>query len=94
MTFIMLGRSYFLNGIPSMATVFLQVKVKPNARASSLHEAPDGTWHAQLKSRPVDGKANEELISLVAEHFRCRKAAVAIKAGASGRTKLVRIEVP
>jgi uncharacterized protein YggU (UPF0235/DUF167 family) len=28
----------------------------------------------------------------VAEQFNCRKAAVVIKAGASGRNKLVRIE--
>ena len=40
----------------------------------------------------VIGKANEELVALVAEHFKCRKAAVAIKAGASGRTKLIKVE--
>ena len=75
-----------------MGAVLLQVKVKPNARTSSLHQAADGTWHAQLKSPPVDGKANEELVSLVAGHFGCRKSAVDIKAGATGRTKLVRVE--
>ena len=77
-----------------MPAVFLQVKVKPNARASSLQQAPDGTWHAQLRSPPVEGRANEELISLVASHFGCHKADVIIKAGASGRTKLVKIETP
>ena len=69
----------------------LQVKVKPNARTSSLEEA-DGVWLAQLKSPPVDGKANAELIALIAERFGCRKAQVTIKAGAGGRMKLVRIE--
>ena len=71
--------------------MILQVKVKPNARESSLVQQPDGSWHAQLKSPPVDGKANAELIALVAERFGCRKADVTIKAGASGRMKLVRI---
>ena len=47
---------------------------------------------SRLKAPPVDGKANEELIALVAEKFQCRKAAVTIKAGASGRIKLVRVE--
>jgi uncharacterized protein len=75
-----------------MATVTLRVKVKPNARTSSLVQSPDGTWEAKLKAPPVDGKANEELVALVAEHFQCRKAAVVIKAGASGRNKLVKIE--
>ena len=76
-----------------MATVILRIKVKPNARSSSLVQTPDGAWLATLKSPPVDGKANEELIALVAEHYHCRKAAVSIKAGASGRTKLVKVEM-
>ena len=72
--------------------VVLQVKVKPNARTSKLEQAQDGSWLAQLKAAPVDGKANEELIALIAKHFDCRKSAVTIKSGASGRIKLVRIE--
>lgn len=74
------------------AVIVLQVKVKPRAKVSDLSENADGTWIARLKSPPVDGKANEELIGLVAKEFRCHKAAVTIKAGAAGRTKLVRIE--
>ena len=69
----------------------IQVKVKPNARASQLEQADDGTWRAQLKAPPVDGKANAELIALVARHFGCPRAAVTIRAGASGRMKLVQI---
>jgi uncharacterized protein len=70
----------------------IQVKVKPNARVSVLAEASPGVWSAQLKSPPVDGKANVELIALVAKQFGCSKSAVSIKCGASGRMKLVRIE--
>ena len=70
----------------------LQVKVKPNARVSALTQADSGEWLAQLKSPPVDGKANLELIALVAAHFGCRKSAVTIKGGASGRMKLVKVE--
>jgi len=73
----------------------IQVKVKPNARTSRL-EPPDddGPWLAQLKSPPVDGKANKELISLVAKHFGCPRSAVAITAGHKGRLKRVRIDPP
>jgi uncharacterized protein (TIGR00251 family) len=73
-----------------MAT--LQVKVKPNARVSTLEQLPDGSWLAQLKSPPVDGKANQELIALVARHFGRRKSQVVIRSGASGRMKLVQVE--
>jgi uncharacterized protein len=72
--------------------IVIQVKVKPNARVSIFEQAADGTWLAQIKAAPVDGKANEELITLVAKRFECRKAAVTIRSGASGRMKLVRIE--
>jgi len=75
-----------------MAAITLWVKVKPRSKRSSLTQQPDGSWVAQLKSPPVDGKANEELIALVAEEFKCRRSAVAITSGASSRTKRMRVE--
>ena len=69
----------------------LSIKVKPNARESRLTEAADGTWVAQVKAPPVDGKANKALIELVAEHFGVSKSRVGIRRGAGGRMKLVDI---
>ncbi len=74
-----------------MAAVILKVKVKPRAKVSEIAQAEDGTWIAKLKAPPVDGKANEELVDLVAGKFHCKKAAVTIMAGAAGRTKLVKV---
>ena len=68
------------------------VKVKPNARASSLTQMEGGAWAASLKSPPVDGRANEELIGLVARHFGRPRSAVTIRSGAGGRLKRVQIE--
>lgn len=70
----------------------LQVRVKPNARVSQIQQQDDGTWLAQLKSPPVDGKANEELIALVAGHFGVRKAQVTLKSGAGARLKLLQVD--
>ena len=70
----------------------LMVKAKPNSRVSALTRQDDGTWLAQLKSAPVDGKANAELIGLVAREFGCQKSAVDIKTGAG--SKLKRVIVP
>lgn len=75
-----------------MSSVTLQVKVKPRSKKSSFSQQTDGSWIAQIKAPPVDGKANDELIALVAQHFRCHKSAVVIKAGTSGRIKLVKVE--
>ena len=74
--------------------VTIRVRVKPNARVSTLERNDDGTWLARLKSPPVDGKANAELIALIAGRFHCRKADVEIRSGAGGRLKLVRIDLP
>jgi len=66
--------------------------VKPKARISVLEEQGSGAWLAKLKPPPMDGKAQAELIALVAARFGRLKPAVSIKSGASGRMKLVRIE--
>lgn len=70
----------------------LTIKVKPNSRVSSLQQDAEGNWRAALKAAPVDGKANTELIALLATHFGCAKASVRITAGAGARIKRVRIE--
>jgi uncharacterized protein len=69
----------------------IQVKVRPNARISLLEEQDDGSFTASLKAPPVDGKANAELIALVALRFGVSRSAVSIKAGAGARFKLVTI---
>ena len=74
------------------APILIRVKVKPNSRLSALEHTADGGWLAQVKSAPIDGKANEELIALVANRFNCRKSAVSIKSGVTGRLKLIRID--
>ena len=70
----------------------LNIKAKPNARTSSLVRQEDGSWLAQLKASPVDGKANAELIELVARQFGCAKSKVLLKSGAGTRYK--RVEIP
>jgi uncharacterized protein (TIGR00251 family) len=80
------------NSITRRRAIFIKIKVKPNARISALLQADDGTWLAQLKAPPVDGKANDELIALVARRFECLKSSVSIKSGAGARMKLVKIE--
>jgi uncharacterized protein len=74
-----------------LAVTTIQVKVKPNSRVSTLELGSGGVWLARLKSPPVDGKANAELIALIADQFACRKSEIEIRSGAGGRMKLVRI---
>lgn len=73
-------------------TIFT-VKVKPNSKNQSIEEQPDGSLTVHLKSPPVDGKANQELIVMLAKKFKVPKSAIAIKSGLFSRNKLVEVPV-
>ncbi len=70
----------------------LSVKVKPNSKQQQLQMEEDGSLTVHLKSPPVDGKANAELIQLLAKHFGVPKSAISIRAGASAKRKIIEID--
>jgi len=69
-----------------------RVKVKPNSKLQNIKEEGDGSLTVSLKSPPVEGKANEELIKLLAEKFDVPKSRISIKSGLSSKHKLVDID--
>lgn len=68
------------------------VHVKPNSKQQEILPQEDGSFLVYLKSPPTEGKANQELIALLAKHFRLPKSQVVIKLGLSSRQKVVEIE--
>jgi len=71
----------------------LQVKVKPNSKLQQIEESLDGSLTVRLKSPPIDGKANKELIALLATKYNVSKSQISIKSGLSSKTKLVEINL-
>ena len=69
-----------------------RVKVKPNSKQQSIKEETDGSLTIHLKSPPVDGKANEELIKILRKQFDLPKSKIRIKSGLSSRQKLIEID--
>lgn len=69
-----------------------RIKVKLFSKQQSIKEEPDGSFIVHLQSPPVDGKANEELIKLLAKKFDLPKSYIRIKSGLSSRQKLVEID--
>ncbi|WP_009629926.1 DUF167 domain-containing protein [Synechocystis sp. PCC 7509] len=69
------------------------IKVKPNSQQQKIIEEADGSLTISLKSPPVDGKANHELIQLLAKKFAVSKSKITIKLGLSSRQKLVIIDI-
>jgi len=68
------------------------IKVKPNSKKQAIIEEEDGSLTVHLKSPPVDGKANKELVDLLAKKFGVPKSNITIQVGLSGRNKVVNIE--
>ena len=71
----------------------LLVNVKPNARENSIRQFEDGTWIAEVKAPPKDGKANRALIKVIAKQFNVTKSKNSIKKAKSGRIKLIRLNI-
>ncbi|MCW7492475.1 DUF167 domain-containing protein [Leptospira sp. 2 VSF19] len=69
----------------------LTVKVKPNNKQPGLEFISETDCIARIKSPPVDGKANEELILLLSKHFRVPKTNISIISGLSSKSKLVTV---
>lgn len=64
------------------------VRVQPNCSSSSVAQLPDGSLAVRLQSPPIDGKANKELIEILADHFHVPKGLVTITQGAAQEIKL------
>ena len=54
----------------------------------------EGYLIVEVKAPPKEGKANEELREVLAEHFGVPKSAVKIVSGHRARVKVVEVEVP
>lgn len=73
--------------------VSLRVRVKPRASKSRVLGEKEGELEVAIAAPPVDGKANEELLRVLADYFDVPKSSVQIARGESGRSKLVRLAV-
>ena len=74
-------------------SIRITVRAKPGASRTRVGGSygSEAALVVAVTARAVDGKANEELRVLVAEHLGVRRAQVVIKSGAGGRLKLVQI---
>ena len=70
----------------------IKVIVKPNARTNSVVKMDDGAFSVRIAVPPVDGRANEKLVEVLAEYFNRPKRFVSIIHGAGSRIKTVEIQ--
>lgn len=71
----------------------LSIQAKPGARQTKLVSTTPTQLHIMLSARPVDNAANQALVEFLAESFQCRRSDVHVVSGATGRDKVVRMEM-
>lgn len=69
----------------------INIKVKPNSKQQKIEAITEDNFVIHLKSPPVDGKANKELIEILATKFKVTKSQIIIKSGLTSKTKLIEI---
>ncbi|MFA7654440.1 MAG: DUF167 domain-containing protein [Candidatus Magasanikbacteria bacterium] len=67
------------------------IKVIPRSSKNELKQLADGSYKAKLTAPPVDGKANEALIEILAEYFNIPKSKIKIARGLTSKNKTVKI---
>lgn len=71
----------------------IEVKVQPRASRSGIEVKGDEV-KVRLKSPPVDNKANEELIEVLADELGVKRGSISIIRGLSSRQKVLLIKKP
>jgi hypothetical protein len=68
----------------------IQVKVKPNSKTEQVSQEGD-SFVVKVKEPPKEGKANEAVIKLLAEHFGVSQNQVRISSGFKSKNKVIEI---
>ena len=68
----------------------IQVKVKPNSRTEEVLQEGD-SFIVNVKEPPKEGKANQAIIKLLAEHFGVPKSQVRILSGFRSKNKVIEV---
>lgn len=71
----------------------IYVKTTPRSRENKIEKLNEAEYKVKLTAPPVDGKANETLIGMLADHFKVAKRDIRIVGGKSARMKMVDVNV-
>ena len=72
---------------------YLNIKVTPRSSSQKIIEIDKHHYRVKLVSPPEKGKANQELIKLLADHFNVSPWLVSIVNGHTSAQKLVKIDI-
>ncbi|NTU66519.1 MAG: DUF167 domain-containing protein [Candidatus Moranbacteria bacterium] len=71
----------------------IYVRTNPRSRENKVEKLNEGEYKVKLTAPPVDGKANEMLVDLLAGHFNVSKSQIRIVGGKTARVKMVDVGI-
>ncbi len=74
-----------------MSSGRITVRAKPRASKRGV-AVKDGVVIVSVTAPPVDGRANEEIIEVLADHLGVKRADVALVSGETAKTKILQIK--
>lgn len=74
--------------------LILFLRIQPKASSNELAEVMEGERKLRITAPPVDGKANKQIIALLAKICKVAKSDVSIISGELGKHKRIRIRHP
>jgi uncharacterized protein len=69
----------------------ITIRVKPNARKNEVKPIDAGNYIVSVTAPPVEGKANDKVIEVLAEYFGKPKRCISLVHGETGKTKVIEI---
>ena len=69
----------------------INVRAVPNSKTPAIIRIDEGSYRARVDAPATEGRANERLVEMLADHFGVSKSSIRILRGANARDKLVQI---
>lgn len=70
----------------------IDVRVQPRSKKPGVEKTGENSYKIRVASPPSEGRANEEVIKLLARHLGLPPSRLRIVRGGASRQKLIRIE--
>ncbi|HEX6314729.1 MAG TPA: DUF167 domain-containing protein [Gemmatimonadaceae bacterium] len=74
-------------------TIRFQVRLQPRASRTEIAGVQDGVLRIRVQAPPVDGAANEALITFLADELGVSRRLLRIVSGSGSRNKVIEAEV-
>ncbi len=78
-------------GILYIPYMRISVHVTARSKRNEVIKIDDTSFRVRVTAPPVEGKANDMVVELLAEYFRKPKRSISIRKGDSSREKIIEI---